>query len=631
MRLGSRSTRRRTPAAALAGLCAAAAWTTAAAQVQPVADVRELSLEDLAKVDVTSVSKKAEPIAGAPSSIYVITNGDVETAGVLSLPEALRLAPNLQVARRDALNHVATARGFNSVESSNKMLVLIDGRTVYSPLFSGVFWDVQNVMLEDLDRIEVISGPGGVLWGANAMNGVINVLSRNAHLTQGGLVHGALGDRERYVSARYGGRFGDTGAFRLYAMGFGREDTFRTGVDETFQGFQTGFRTDWGGLSNTFTLQGDLYSHTFSDEANPARGETDLRGGNVIGRWTHQFGANSSLQLQAYFDKAERSTPVFFSSIDTYDVQVQHTWRLGRHEVVSGAGYRGTHDEFTAPGSFSTDPPTRWVSLSHVFVQDKITLRDDLSLIAGVKLEHSSYAGAELMPNVRLAWRPSDKALLWAAVSRAVRTPSRLERDLVFGDLVIPGTFESETLIAYEAGYRGQPLPRTTLSVSVFYNDYDDLRTTQPAGDQVFFGNGMTGQTYGVEAWGSYDVLPWWRLSAGFTALHKELELEPGVVDTAGMSAGGNDPSYQLMLRSQMEVTDRLSIDLRLRAVDDLPSPAVPAYVEADASIAYRLTDHVEISVSGRNLLDDHHPETAAPDLRRNARRSLYAGLRWTF
>jgi iron complex outermembrane recepter protein len=622
----------------LAGTCAAMAAlaaASAAAEVRQAPDLRELSIEDLTQVEITSVSKKAEPIGEAPSSVYVITQRDLQSSGALNLAEALRLAPNLQVARLDQLSHVITARGFNSFATANKMLVLIDGRSVYSPLLAGVFWEAQNVMLEDLDRIEVISGPGGTLWGANAVNGVINVISRDAHDTQGGLVHGAAGDREQYLSARYGGALGPSGAFRVYAMGFRRDDTVDApGSDDRFNGFQAGFRTDLGGARDAVTVQGDAYSHTSHADSGAFDDQADLTGGNILARWTRRLSPTSALQLQAYYDRARRSSDTVLSTVDTLDVQVQHSWLAGRHELVSGAGYRATHDDFTATGGFATDPQARWINLSHVFVQDEIALGRDLRLIAGLKLEHSSYSGAELLPNLRLAWTPSEHALLWAAVSRAVRTPSRFERDLVVPLTLVNGTFENEKLIAYEAGYRGSPLPRTSLSISVFYNNYTDLRTTEPDASAflpLHIGNGMTGRTYGVEAWGSVDVMAWWRLSAGVSAMHKEFDLRAGSRDTSNMAAAGNDPSYQLMVRSQMEITDRLSLDLRARAVDDLPNPAVPAYIEADANIAYRLTDQVEVSLSGRNLLDNAHPETGEPAARGEAARSIFAGLRWTF
>ena len=646
MRQGTQSTRAGGLVAAVAGLAVAMSIVAPAfAQGEEASDLDKLSLEDLGNVDITSVSKKVEPISQAPSSVYVITNRDIESSGVLTLPEALRLAPNLQVARLDSLSTVITARGFNSFETSNKMLVMIDGRSVYSPLFSGVFWEAQNVMLEDLDRIEVISGPGGTLWGANAVNGVINVISREAGETQGGLVHGAAGDREQYLSARYGGRLGE-GAFRVYAMGFNREDTWAgPTLEEGIDGVQGGFRADLGSDRDAFTLQGDLYSYSSHAASALVESEADILGGNVLGRWTRRLGESSALRVQGYVDKAERDSAQIFSSVDTYDVEADLGWRSGRHDFVAGAGFRATYDLFINNlNLFETEPQSRWISLANVFVQDDIALKDDLHLIAGLKLEHSSYSGAELLPSVRLAWRPSDTATVWAAASRAVRTPSRIERDLV-ASIEVPGrpepivvltngTFDNEDVVAFEAGYRGNPLPRTTLSVAVFYNIYDDLRTTEPfvgGPGPVHVGNGMNGRTWGVEAWGAYDVASWWRLSAGVATLHKEFDLDPESGDTSGMQAAGNDPSYQLMVRSQMQINDRLTIDLRLRAVDDLPGPPVPAYVEADANLAFKVTDNVELSVTGRNLLDDHHPETGPLLTRREARRSLYAGLRLSF
>jgi iron complex outermembrane receptor protein len=482
----------------------------------------------------------------------------------------------------------------------------------------------------------VISGPGGTLWGANAVNGVINVISREAHETKGGLLRGAAGDRQQYLAARYGGALGADGAFRVYAMGFNREDTWAPGgLDEGLDGVQGGFRTDWSGDRDGYTVQGDVYAYDFFARSAGADDGGELHGGNLIARWTRSLGSNSDLRLQAYYDKVQRETPRIFSSVDTYDVETQLHWRLGRHDLLSGAGFRATKDEFLNDlDQFRTDPEQRWISLAHVFVQDQIELRPDLHLIAGLKLEHSSYTGAELLPSLRIAWRPSESATLWAAASRAIRTPSRIERDLAIPEVLVNGTFQNEELIAFEAGYRGSLGPRASLSVSAFYNLYDDLRTTEVgagADPRFFVGNGLNGRTWGVEAWGAYDVTSWWRLSAGVATLHKDFDLDPDSVDITQMQAAGNDPSYQLLLRSQMEINDRLTVDLRLRAVDDLPDPPVPAYIEADANIAFRITEDVELSVTGRNLFDEHHPETGPLIGRREARRSIYAGLRWTF
>jgi len=618
----------------------------AAAHEEP--DLDRLSLEQLGEVAITSVSKHAEPASQAPASVFVITQDDIRRSGATSIPEALRLAPNLQVTRINAVSYAISARGFNGFETANKLLVMIDGRSVYTPLFSGVLWENQNVMLADVERIEVISGPGGTLWGANAVNGVINIITKDAADTKGGLATGNFATTEGSASIRYGGALGENGAWRVYATGFSRNDSLTLSGDnahDQWKGAQAGFRTDWSHGSDDFTLQGDAYQDKTTSLLRLLAPDGRLRGGNLTGRWTRDLGNGSGLTIQAYFDKATRTSPGLEDSLETYDIQGQHNFSVGRHEIVWGAGYRVTHDAFINTLNFAVlDPERRRVTLADMFVQDEVTLRPDLSLTLGLKGEHSSLAGADYMPSARLAWRPSDKTMWWAAVSRAVRSPSRIERDLIFdipgfGELVKNGTFESEHLIAYEAGYRGRPIDRLSLSVSAFYNDYDDLRSNEasdtgtiPVGGGQFYpiyvGNGVAGHTYGLEAWGSYDVTGWWRLSAAATTLHKSFHDKPGHLDRAGLSSAGNDPEYQASLRSQMTLADNIDVDLALRAVDALPKPAVPSYIEADARVGWRVTDDVEVAVGGTNLFDKAHIESPEE---RQVRRNLYAELRWGF
>jgi iron complex outermembrane receptor protein len=621
---------------ALSGLLAALA-VSARAEIEPP-DLSEMSLEELASVEVTSVSRRAEPISQAPASVYVISNEDIRRSGALSLPEALRLAPNLDVARLDAMSYAISARGFNSFQSSNKLLVLIDGRTVYTPLFSGVFWEQQNVMLEDLDRVEVISGPGGTLYGANAVNGVINVISRDAHDTQGALLTGAVSNTETDFGVRYGGRFGANGAFRIYATGFDRGHTLTpTGQDagDGWDGLQGGFRADWRGEANAFTLQGDIYDYSIEAAGSLSAPGTALRGHNLLGRWTRSFDDRSALEVQAYYDKADRPSPELSDSLQTFDIQAQYAtaWRE-RHELVFGGGYRWTSDEFIFSGAPIIDPESRDFGLANVFLQDKIRLAENLALTLGLKVQNSAFTGVEYLPNLRLAWQPSDRALLWAAISRAVRDPSRLERDLAVPGVLLPGTLDSEKLIALEAGYRGQPLPRTTLSITLYANHYDDIRTQELSAGGVqpfFFGNGIEGETYGVEAWGSYDLTERWRLFAGLNLLRKDLEVKPGRVDIANLVAAGNDPDYQFFLRSQVNLPHRVELDVRLRAVDERPQPFVPGYVEADARLGWRATEAVELYLAGFNLLDAAHPEDIDRTLQREIRRSVQAGARLRF
>jgi iron complex outermembrane recepter protein len=616
---------------AAAGACLLWAAGPQPAAAKTVEELARLSIEELARIEITSVSKRPEPLSRAPAAVYVITAEDIRRSGAYSLPEILRLAPNLTVARQSALNYAISARGFNSVESSIKMLVLIDGRSIYTPLFGGVIWDQHHVLPEDIERIEVISGPGGTLWGANAFNGVINIVTKSARDTQGALGSVQLGDLDSSAAGRYGGAFGRDGAWRAYATAFERGEMVRpdgTGADDDWRGRQAGFRADWAAGANAFTLQGDL----FENALRPG----DAVGGNLLGRWGRQLEDGSRIELQAYVDAVERDIPRVSDALYIFDVEGRHDVRLGdRHEVVWGGGYRVFEDEFVNTlNAFTLDPEKDVVQLGNVFAQDSIALRSDLSLTLGLKLEYSSYTGLEHLPSARLAYDLSDRWLLWSAVSRAVRTPARFDRDLgAAGVLERARNFRSEELIAYEAGVRGQPTAETSLSVSFFYNDYDDLRVLaiSPASGLLMFANKMEGQIYGVEAWGEWRVLDWWRLSAGANLQRKNLDLEAGAVTIALAQHAGDDPEYQASLRSSMDLTEALRLDVALRMVDDLPSPRVPRYVELDARLGWQATEAVELTLAGFNLLDDHHPETGVLATRTEVPRSFYVGARVRF
>ncbi len=393
-------------AAALEAHLACAAPTQLAA-VPQLKDLVELSFEQLSTLTVSSVARREQRLSDAPAAVFVITNEDIRRSGATSLPEALRLAPNLQVARDDANQYAITARGFNNV-LANKLLVMVDGRTVYSPLFSGVFWDAQQVMLEDVERIEVISGPGATLWGANAVNGVINVITRRAADTQGGLVAAGAGNREAATSLRWGGRFGNDGHYRVYGTWLDRDNTELangTSVRDASKAGQLGFRADWGTSSSSFTLQGDAYR---TDVEQLPGGSRDLAGGNVLARWSRMLQDESSLRLQAYYDRVERNQPgAIRERLDTWDLDAQYGFGFGaRQRMLLGGGYRYMHDEITNLGpALAFRPASDNLHRAHVFAQDEIALTEALDLTLGLKLEHNNFPGWEPMPTARLAWR----------------------------------------------------------------------------------------------------------------------------------------------------------------------------------------------------------------------------------
>jgi iron complex outermembrane receptor protein len=616
----------------------------AAAQAAVEADgLRELSIEELGQVEITSVSKRPEPVSEAPAAIFVITSEDIRRSGATRLTEVLRLAPNLEVAQLNNFTSSVTARGFNSPESANKLLVLVDGRSVYSPLASTVFWDALNPVLANIERIEVVSGPGGTLWGANAVNGVINIITRDSRETQGLQVSGVAGGRERELALRYGGRIGDTGAYRLSVTAFDRDSTFATSpadtTDDRFKGAQASFRVDNELGRDLWTLQGVAF------DAYAPLGAERVAGGDVLGRWTRDFGGGSSLQVQAYYDNVRRTQrsvgqPLFREDLQTWDLQAQHNVQLGaRNRLVVGGEFRAWRETLTSGNIFHFAEPTRSLYLGNAFLQDEVAVTDALKLTLGLKAEDNSYSGLDWLPNVRVAWKPVEGQLLWGAVSRAVRTPSRIDRELEAQPFLAPSPdFASEKVTAYELGYRVQPFARASVSVSAYYNVYDDLRTAAltAGGLPLMLANGLRGNTYGVEVWGDYKPLAWWRLSAGFNNLHRRFELKPGQIDATLLQSVGQDPAWQAFFRSRMDVTSRLELDAGLRSVGQVSNafgPIVPGYTEADARIGWRVTDQVELALEGMNLLHDRHleandPSTLAP---RQIGRSVYVSLTWGF
>jgi iron complex outermembrane receptor protein len=611
-----------------------------------VEDLRDLSIEELGNIRVTSVSKSAQPLRDAPAAIYVITHEDIVRSGATRLPEILRLAPNLQVFQTSATSWVVTARGFSGDSTaqsfSDKLLVLIDGRSVYSPLFSGVYWDTQDVPPEDIDRIEVISGPGAALWGANAVNGVINVITRRARDTQGGVIEAGIGNQERGVGIQYGGRIGDDLAYRLYVRDYRYDDTVTASGARANDGGskpQGGGRLDWTPTaSDLITVQGDSYRGAHAQQGAP---NEDVSGGDVLGRWTHTWATGASLQAQAYWDHAARATEEGEGAfaVDTYDVDIQAAFALGAiNRIVVGGGYRESRYDIAGPPTLYFVPAIGRLPLPNAFVQDTLALPASISLVGGLKLEDDPYSGLSPLPSLRLSWTPSDRLMTWAAVSRAVRAPTPFDTDVVekIGQITyLTGSpnFQTEKVTAYEVGARAAPAARASASLSVFYNVYDDVRTVEPAPVgfiPLTWGNGLRGESWGLEAWSQYELATWWRLTATFDLLREHFTFKPGASGLLGVSQIGDDPPQQASLRSSFTLARRLSLDADLRYVDALPDPFVPAYVELNSRIAWDVSRRLQLSVSGFNLLHSHHQEFPAPAA--NAvPRAVYAAMRLRF
>ncbi|RQP23815.1 TonB-dependent receptor plug domain-containing protein [Piscinibacter terrae] len=602
-------------------------------------ELATLSLEDLANIEVISTSRHAERLSDAAASIFVITAEDIRRSGATTLPEALRLAPNLQVGRLDAGQYAISARGFNNA-IGNKLLVLVDGRTVYTPFFSGVFWDQQDVMLDDVDRIEVVSGPGATLWGANAVNGVINVITRPASHSQGGLGVAGGGNREAGASARYGGELG-TGNFRLYARASQLQNTRNTAGASVADGWdrtQAGFRMDWGDQQDGVTLQGDIYEGKSEDRGSLGPfplGAVKVSGANILGRWTHALGDGSSLRIQAYVDHTRRIDALIYSpKADILDVEIQHARQIGRHDIVWGVGYRRAKDDIQPGVFFGFNPAGTTMGWANLFAQDEVELTQALKLTLGAKLEHNDFTGTEALPTLRLAWKPGSSDLLWGGLSRAVRAPARLDRELFLpprAPFLIAGgpDFDSEVAKVAELGYRAQPNPSVSYSVTVFRHWWDKLRSGQKP-PNAHVQNMIDGTTQGLEAWGQWQAMPSLRLSAGLTTLHKDLKLKPGSTDPDGPKNLGDDPTHQWVLRAAWTLLQRHELDVSVRHVGELPVPAVQAYTAVDLRYAIGLNPQTELALSATNLFDPSHVEFITSMSRSEIPRAFALTLRWT-
>jgi iron complex outermembrane receptor protein len=633
--------------AVLTSLCAFAAVAQPTDPFEPSPVVlKGLSLEQLMDLKITSVSRQPEPYLSAPAALQVITGDQIERYGASSFPEALRLADNLDVAQVSSASWAISARGFNA-SVGNKLLVLMDGRTIYTPLLSGVIWNVQDYLLKDIDRIEVISGPGGTLWGANAVNGVINIVSKSARDTQGFYAETGGGSwLHDFAGFRYGGVLASNVYYRAYLKYFDRgPEEFADGASahDSWNRGQGGFRIDdERSTVSKLTLQGDFYSG--NTDVQPAGENTPqatgtASGGNLLGRWSRTLAEESDLSLQTYYDHTHLGAPFqsagaipagfFRDDLDTFDVDFQHRFLLGdRNRVIWGLGYRFTHDVTTNAPLVGFVPADLDQSLFSSFVQDEIKVRENVFFTLGTKLEHNDYTGFEVEPNVRLHWHPTERQMLWGAVSRAVRTPARYDRDLFepspqFGELL--GTsnsnFRSESVIAYELGYRAEITKRVSGSLSLFFNDYDDLRTigTTGGGLPLVFQNNLHGYTYGLELSSDYQVLDWWRLHLGYDLLEEHLRDKNGSTDiTAGLNETA-DPKHQFFLRSSMDLPGNVEFNTALRLIDTVHNNngstvgTIPSYAELDARLAWHATKHLELSVVGQNLLHQRHPESGFP------------------
>jgi iron complex outermembrane receptor protein len=602
-------------------------------------ELKKLSIEELMDLEVTLVSRSPQRLAEVASAIQVITRDDIRQSGATNIPEALRLVTNLQVAQLHANAWIISSRGFNTI-FANKLLVMIDGRTVYTPLFGGVLWELQNVLLEDIDRIEVVSGPGGSLWGVNAVNGVINIITKSSKETQG-LYASALGGTfiRDHVAIRYGGKLSDKIFYKVYAQHYDRNQTQKAdGTDYTdaWRLTQGGFKMDWNGsAADQYTVQGDYYTGT----KKTAGGNSDFNGQNILARWTRGFSNQSNLMLQLYYDRYYRDdVPAQQSDeLNTVDADLQYRFLLSKkHTILSGIGYRLVRDRaVTRTAGVGILPERKTLDLFTAFVQDEIVITNHLKATIGTKLSHNVYSGFELQPSGRVALSITDKSTLWAAVSRAVRSPSRYDVDFYLPTTLQPPNvpsvaggpnFVSEKLWAYEVGYRLQPNAKSTFSLATFYNLYDDVYSVEnlPGTLTYQIQNGCTGRSWGAELSGTYQLTSAWRLRGGYTYIDKKLTVKPG--HNFNPSYLGNDAKNQAMLQSMTDVTKNFHIDVIARYLDYLPkslaTAMVPGYFTYDTRLAYNLKSF-EVAVLGQNLFRKAHPEFQALTIPR----SVYAKL----
>jgi iron complex outermembrane receptor protein len=633
--------------AGIFALCCVAVSPALAAQGDrppPSEDLSNLSIEQLAQIQVRSAMKRPQPLSDAPAAIYVIDHEQIVRSGAVTIPEILRLAPNLQVYQTSPSNWVVTARGLNGDPAaqsfSNKLLVLIDGRTIYTPLFSGVYWDLPDLLPDDIERIEVISGPGATLWGANAVNGVINIVTRNSGSTSGGYVDIDAGTVQQVAGVRYAGLAGTDLSYRAYAR-FIRQDAAEVpGDGSAHDGWHRlggGFRIDWTpGQQDTVTFQGDIFG---GSENQPGPDLQEISGRDLVFHWSRDLGRGQQFQLQAFYDRFRRGAGANSGSFfaDTYDVDAQHSFALGsRNTVVWGGGARDVHYRISGTPNFFFSPAGRDLFLANIFAQDTFALSEAINLTAGIKAEHDPYVGTSFLPDVRLAIKPNTTTLLWAAVSHAVRSPTPFDEDVhesaAGGAITLAGdpNFRTEKLTAYEVGLRAQPIADLSFSLTGFYHRYDDLRTVEVGpgpGFNLYWSNNLAGHSYGVEAWASASPLPWWTLSAGATLLTERLHFKQGAtLPQLGAWQNGIDPRHQFTLRSSMDLGRSVMFDLDLRAIGRLHHGDVPAYAELGGRLAWNATDHLTLSLSGQNLLHAHHVEYPGGDA---IPRTILAGLQW--
>lgn len=659
------------------------AWASGSGSSQGAADqaaaLKNLTLEQLSNIEVTTTTKAPENAFQTPAAVYVITGDEIRRSGATTIPDALRLAPGVEVAQIDSGKWSVGIRGFGS-RLSRSVLVLIDGRTVYTTLLAGTYWEVQDTLLEDIDRIEVIRGPGGTIWGPNAVNGVINIITKSAKDTHGVLASIGGGTvQQGFINLRLGGSTENDLNWRVYGKAFTRGPQYHfdgRNFDDWRAG-QGGFRMDWNrGSKNSFTFQGDAYKEEAGESVVATSytppfqqlidANAELSGLNFLGKWTHTLSAGNDIQVQAYYDRTIRREPNFADLRNTFDVDfIQHA-RLNRHEITWGLGARfSVGNNIQVVSGLTFDPAKRTDRLLTGFFQDAFTIIEQrLSLTVGTKLLNTNFANFEPEPSARLLWTPNKKMSLWAAFTRAVRTPSDAEHDFFLSGFIaqLPdGTpffarfnanrdFRPERMNGYELGYRQLIGKNLFVDVATFYNHYNDLFSQDITGGPFFettpapahlllpaeFGNGLLGQTKGIEISPEWRPSQCWRLRGSYSYLKMNLRRSPDSLDV-GSAPGimGSSPEHQVVATSSLDLPKSLAFDLSYRFVSALPGQMVDSYSTADARLAWQIPRGFELALVGKNLFQPHHPEfgtdpgTPTTVTLVGIRRSAYVKLTW--
>lgn len=635
--------------------------------------LKGLDIEDLLRTQVTSASKRPESLTDTATAVFVITAEDIKRTGARNIPEALRMVPGIQVSQLDANKWIISARGFGEL-FSNKLLVLMDGRSVYTPLFSGVFWDVQDTVMEDIDRIEVIRGPGATLWGANAVNGVINIITKSTSDTMGGLVSLTGGSYDPIVAAvRYGGEIGAIGGYRLYVKGADHNE-FPMGDGEDGKDdwtmTQGGFRVDLEPeRDRRIRVQGDIQNgdegvaYSFPGLPGMENLSTDFHtfAANLLTKWEGDFSNGNQVSLQAYWDYTEKDLLIVDEKRTTFDLDFQYVWTASPfHDVVWGLGYRVSSDEIKSSQYTYFNPEERTTELFSAFIQDEITLVDNRWwLTIGSKFEHNDYSGFELQPNMRMRWKTDDDQTFWVSVSRAVRTPARADHDMTIftvattdstGNLVVNTVegnrdFKAEELVAYEAGHRCRPFHRLSFDTAVFYNVYENLRSLEVGAPYFsslsdslllapnYITNALSGKAYGLELLATMQAADWWKLSLGYSLLKMTFDADPAIRMTSKKFIQEDYPQHMVQVRSYMDVWENVSLDSELYYMDQLGDEPVDAYVRFDLRLGWQINDNFDLSLNAENLTDSRHGEysTIVNIVGTEVPRRFFAKLTWNF